>query len=139
MLAARGSWAEVQAGTYIKDKNDKTWYVDRISNNRVRLRDRAGAEVDIRRPPDEREVEMLWPTDGEARYTLAKALGAVVYASKDQDGYHCPDDVCWDLEAARWHLHRFHRIDSSHLDLDEIRKLHLTDEAPVPHDHTENA
>lgn len=137
MEAARGSWAEVQAGTYIKDRNDKTWYVALLSDDRVRLRDRDGAEVDIRRPPGDREVEMLWPTDGEARYTLASALGAMLYAVKDRSGYHCPDPGCWDLGAAVWHMNRFHRVEVSHLSLAEIQAMHLTDDGPVAHDHSE--
>lgn len=139
MEAARGSWADVQAGTYIKDRNDKTWYVLMLSDDRVRLRDRQGLEVDIRRPPATREVEMLWPTDGEARYTLQAALGAILYATKDALGYHCPEPACWDLDAARWHMHRFHRVDVSHLGLAEIRDMHLTDNGPVAHDHSEKA
>ena len=139
MQSARGSWADVQAGTYIKDRNDKTWYVLMLSDDRVRLRDRSGTEVDIRRPIPTREVEMLWPTDGEARYTLQSALGAMLLATKDETGYHCPKSDCWDLSAARWHLHRFHRIDATDMSLDEIKAVHLTDHGPVDHDHTENA
>jgi hypothetical protein len=138
MEVARGSWASVEVHDFIKDKNSKTWRVLKISETRVRLIDRAGTEVDIVRPPAEREVDILSVTDEEARHTLAKALGARVLASRSVDGaYNCPDPSTWDLAAARWHMERFHRRPCEDLSLDEIRQIHASDHPPIPHDHTE--
>jgi hypothetical protein len=78
MHATRGSWAFVEVGGYIRDKNNVTWRVERLSADRAVLVDRAGRTVEIERPPAERHVTMLEPTEEEARYTLAKALGARV-------------------------------------------------------------
>lgn len=138
MEAARGSWADVEDQSYIQDKNGKTWRVDRSTDRRVRLIDRAGKQVDIVRPPGGREVTFLHPTDGEVRFTLAKALGARVLASRDAHGtYNCPPPETWDLPAAVWHMERFHRVEPGEMTLDEIRALHLTSQATCPHEHTE--
>lgn len=141
MEATRGSWADIEDGVYIRDLNNKTWRVERSTANRVRLIDRDDTRVDIVRPPGEREVTILVPTEEEARYTLAKALGAVVLASKDDDGnYFAPPAETWpDLEVARWHMSRFHRIDCSDLTLAEVQELHETSEPTCPHKHTEDA
>lgn len=140
MEATRGSWADVEQHSYIKDLNNKTWRVVRASANRVRLVDRAGKHVDLLRPPASREVTLLVPTEEEVRYTLAKALGARVLASRDADGhYRTPPAETWDLESARWHMSRFHRVDTADLTLEEIRELHETSEPTCQHDHTEDA
>lgn len=138
MLATRGSWADIEVCSYIQDKNGKVWRVEKLSDRRARLVDRAGKQVDIVRPPDSREVVIYEPTDEEARHTLAKALGARVLASRSVDGeYNCPDPSTWDLPSARWHMERFHRRSCADLTLEEIREIHASDEAPIPHDHTE--
>lgn len=140
MEATRGSWADVEDNSYIKDLNNKTWRVIRSTDSRVRLKDRDGKIVDLLRPPGEREVTILEPTDEEARYTLARALGARVLASRDAAGnYFTPTPMTWDLESARWHMSRFHRVDCSELGLHEIRELHETSEPTCEHTHTEDA
>lgn len=141
MEAARGSWADVEACNYIKDLNDKTWRVEKISDNRVRLRDSEGKSVDIVRPPDGREVTILVPTEGEARYTLAKALGARVLACRTVEGdYSCPEPATWDLHDAIWHMQRFHRLPVDGLSLDQIKALHEGEtDPPIPHKHLEEA
>jgi hypothetical protein len=140
MRAARGSWGAVEAGSYIQDKNSKTWRVDRISATRVRLIDRDGTQVDIMRPPDGRELIVLEPTEEEARYTLAKSLGARVLSSRAIDGpYLCPPADGWDLDAARYHMQRFHRIAADGMSLDQVRARHDADDEPaVGHEHTED-
>lgn len=138
MEATRGSWADVEDHSYIKDLNEKTWRVERSTDKRVRLVDRDGTKVDILRPPPTREVTILVPTDEEARYTLAKALGARVLASRDVDGnYFAPPAETWDLESARWHMSRFHRVDVGDMGLEDIQSLHLSSEPTCPHEHTE--
>lgn len=140
MEATRGSWADVEDNSYIKDLNGKTWRVVRSTDKRIRLIDRDQKVVDLLRPPGEREVTLLVPTEEEVRFTLAKALGARVLASKDAEGnYFAPPPDTWDLESARWHMSRFHRVDGSELTLAEIRELHETSEPTCPHEHTEDA
>jgi hypothetical protein len=140
MEATRGSWADIEDNSYIKDLNGKTWCVIRSTDKRVRLKDRDGKTVDLLRPPGERAVTILLPTDEEARYTLAKALGARVLASRDAAGnYFAPPPMTWDLESARWHMSRFHRTDCGDLTLNEIRELHETSEPTCEHTHTEDA
>lgn len=140
MEATRGTWADVEDGTYIKDLNNKTWRVDKSTEVRVRLVDRDGKKVDLLRPPGEREVTILAPSEEEARYTLAKALGAQVLASRDEAGhYRTPLTWSWTLAAAQWHMSRFHRIDVGDMRLNDIRELHETSEATCPHEHTEDA
>jgi hypothetical protein len=139
MEATRGSWADVEDNLYIRDLNGKTWRVEKSTETRVRLVDRANKRVDLLRPPGTKEVTILVPTDDEARFTLAKALEARVLATRDGDGrYFAPPPETWDLDAARWHMSRFHRVDCSDLKLDEIRVLHETSEATCPHEHTED-
>jgi hypothetical protein len=139
MEAARGSWADVEDNVYIKDLNGKVWRVARSTPTRVRLIDRDEKTVDLLRPPGTRAVTFMVPTEEEARYTLAKALGARILASRDADGnYRAPKPETWDLESARWHMSRFHRIDTGDLSLDEIRELHETSEPTCPHEHTED-
>lgn len=139
MEAARGSWADVKDGTYIQDKNGVTWKVLRSTPDLVRLVNRDQKMVDLRRPPGSREVTFLVPTETEARFTLAKALGARVLASRDASGYYrTPVPETWNLEDATWHMSRFHRIDVSHLTLEEIRDLHETSEPTCQHEHTED-
>jgi hypothetical protein len=135
--ASRGRWADVEDFSYIQDLNGKTWRVELCSHDRVRLIDRAGTEVDIVRPPSGREVTILVPSEEEARYTLARALGARVLASRSNGEYSCPDPSTWDLGAARWHMERFHRIDCRSMELNEILAVHHGDEPVVPHDHLE--
>jgi hypothetical protein len=140
MEATRGSWADVDDNAYIKDLNGKLWRVLRSTDSRVRLIDRDQKVVDLLRPPGEREVTLLIPTEEDARYTLAKALGARVLASRDADGYYrAPPPETWDIESARWHMSRFHRVDTSNLMLEEIREMHETSEPTCQHDHTEDA
>lgn len=140
MEATRGSWADVEDDVYIKDLNGKTWRVARATDKRVRLIGRDGKTVDLLRPPGSREVTFMVPTEGDARYTLAKALGARVLASRDADGnYRAPLPETWDLESARWHMSRFHRIDCGDMQLEEIRELHRTSEPTCQHEHTEDA
>ena len=86
MEETRGTWGEVQVYSYIRDRNNKTWRVDKLSNTRVRLSDREGRQLDILRPHGSRDVTMLIPSDEEAKFTLAAALGARVLASRDVDG-----------------------------------------------------
>jgi hypothetical protein len=138
MQPTRGSWGEVQVFSYIQDRNGKTWRVDKLSTTRVRLSDRDGRQVDILRPTPAKPVTIFIPTDEEARFTLAAALGARVMASRDVTGeYHCTSPDAWDLDVAKWHMHRFHREDCDHLELSEILARHEGDDAPVPHDHLE--
>lgn len=140
MEATRGSWSDVEQHSYIKDLNNKTWRVVRASATRVRLVDRDGTHVDLLRPPASRAVTILMPTDEEARYTLAKALGARVLASRDAEGkYFAPMPETWDLDCARWHMSRFHRVDTGDLTLEEIKQLHRTSEPTCQHTHTEDA
>jgi len=139
MEATRGSWADVEDNTYIRDLNNKTWRVERSTDIRVRLIDRDGKRVDLLRPPGEKEVTILRPTEEEARYTLARSLGARILASRDEEGnYFAPMPETWDVESARWHMSRFHRVDVSHLGLDDIRQLHKTSEPTCAHQHTED-
>jgi hypothetical protein len=142
MRETRGVWAEVQTHSYIKDRNGKTWRVDKISSNRVRLVDRDGKQVDIARPPAGREVDLFEPTEEEARYTLASALGARILATRDLEGdYKAPLPETWDEAAARWHLDRFHRIyPGSEATLAELRGIHDRDsiDPVIRHDHTED-
>lgn len=139
MEATRGSWADVEDDVYIRDLNGKTWRVVRCTSQRVRLQDRAGKTVDILRPPGKREVTLLVPTEAEAQFTLARALGARVLASRDAAGhYRAPLPETWDLESARWHMSRFHRVDTLDLTLEEIRELHETSEPTCQHEHTED-
>jgi len=138
MEATRGSWADVEDDSYIRDLNGKTWRVEKSTETRVRLIDREKKVVDLLRPPGEREVTILSPTEEEARYTLAKALGARILASRDAEGkYRAPMPMSWDLEVARWHMSRFHRVDCSDMGLNDIRELHETSEPTCPHEHTE--
>lgn len=140
MEATRGSWADVEQHSYIRDLNKKTWRVVRASATRVRLVDRDGTHVDLLRPPASREVTLLVPTEEECRYTLAKALGARVLASRDVDGnYFAPMPETWDLESAQWHMTRFHRTNVDDLTLEEIKQLHRTSEPTCNHTHTEDA
>lgn len=139
MEATRGSWADVEDRSYIKDLNGKTWRVEKSTETRVRLVDVDDTRVDILRPPGDREVTILQPTEAEARYTLAKSLGARVLASRDVDGnYFAPLPETWDLESARWHMSRFHRIDTGELTLTEIQEMHETSEPTCEHTHTED-
>jgi hypothetical protein len=139
MEATRGSWADVEDNIYIRDLNGKTWRVVRSTPERVRLVDREGKHVDLLRPPGKRELTILVPTEEEARFTLARALGARVLASRDAEGnYRAPLPETWDLESARWHMSRFHRVDTTDLTLEEIRELHGTSEPTCPHEHTED-
>lgn len=139
MQEARGTWGEVQVLSYIRDKNGKTWRVDRLSSTRARLSDREGNEIDILRPPATREVAMLIPTEEEARFTLAAALGARVLASRDSGGhYECPAPSTWDLDTARWHMERFHRVECEDRTLETLLEMHTKDTGPpVIHKHTE--
>lgn len=139
MEPARGSWADVEDNVYIRDKNGKVWKVVRSTDTRIRLIDRDSKIVDLLRPPGTREVTFMVPTEEEARYTLAKALGARVLASRDAEGkYRAPLPETWDLESAVWHMSRFHRVDVNHLTLEEIRELHETSDPTCPHEHTED-
>lgn len=139
MEPTRGSWADVEDNVYIRDKNGKTWKVVRSTESRVRLIDRDDKIVDLLRPPGHREVTFLVPTEEEARFTLAKALGARVLASRDAEGhYRAPLPETWDLEQARWHMSRFHRIDVGDLTLEEIREMHETSDPTCEHEHTED-
>lgn len=139
MEATRGSWADVEEHVYIRDLNGKTWRVERASDRRVRLIDRDGKRVDMLRPPDSKEVTLIAPTAEEARYTLAKALGARLLASRDEDGnYFAPMPETWDLESAQWHMSRFHRVDTQSLSLEQIKALHESSDATCPHLHTED-
>jgi hypothetical protein len=140
MEATRGSWADVEDNVYIKDLNGKLWRVLRSTDIRVRLVDRDQKVVDLLRPPGEREVTIMVPTEEDARYTLAKALGARVLASRDAEGYYrTPLPETWDLESARWHMSRFHRVDASGLELADIRALHRASQPTCQHEHTEDA
>lgn len=140
MEATRGSWADVEDNVYIKDLNGKVWKVVRSTSARVRLQDRDNKVVDLLRPPGKREVTIMVPTEEEARYTLARALGARLLASRDAEGnYRAPKPETWDLESARWHMSRFHRVDVGDLLLEEIRELHETSDPTCPHEHTEDA
>lgn len=139
MEAARGSWADVEDQSYIQDLNGKTWRVEKSTEKRIRLVDRAGKHVDLLRPPASREVTILQPTEEEARFTLAKALGARIMATRTEAGeYFAPPDNTWDLDSARWHMSRFHRIDCGGLELAEIQELHKTSDPTCPHEHTED-
>jgi hypothetical protein len=139
MEATRGSWADVEEHVFIRDLNGKMWRVERASEARVRLIDRDGKRVDMLRPPPDREVTLIQPTIEEAKFTLAKALGARLLASRDEDGnYFAPMPETWDLESARWHMSRFHRVDVQSLSLEQIRELHTTSEPTCPHEHTED-
>ena len=142
MLATRGRWADVEDESYIQDLNGKTWRVERASSKRVRLvarPDKQGVvkKIDILRPPDDRPVTILEPTPEEAFYTLQKALGARILASRVEGRYFTPLPETWDLESAVWHMSRFHRVDCSQLQIAEIRQLHETSEPTCPHEHTE--
>lgn len=138
MEATRGSWADVQQHSYIKDLNNKTWRVVRATADRVRLIDRDGKNVDLLRPPGNRPVTLLQPSEGDARYTLAKALEARVLASRDAEGYYrAPLPETWDLPSAKWHMSRFHRVDTGDLSLEEVRALHDSSEPTCQHEHTE--
>ena len=139
MDAARGRWAEVDDNSYIKDLNGKTWRVIRSTPTRIRVIDRDQKVVDLLRPPGEREVTILEPTEGEARYTLAKSLGARVLASKVDGKYFTPQPETWDLESARWHMSRFHRVDVNEMALPDIIRLHKFSEPTCQHEHTEDA
>lgn len=124
---------------YIRDLNGKVWKVLRSTDTRIRLIDRENKTVDLLRPPGTREVTFMIPTEEEARYTLQKALGARVLASRTSDGdYFAPLPDAWDLESAQWHMSRFHRIDTGDLSLDEIRELHSSSDPTCPHEHVEN-
>lgn len=139
MEATRGSWADVEDNLYIRDLNGKTWRVVRSTDKRVRLIDRDGKTIDLLRPPGNREVTILVPTEEEAKFTLQRALGARVLASKDKDGnFFAPLPSAWDLESAQWHMSRFHRVDTGDLSLDEIRELHESSDPTCPHEHVEN-
>jgi hypothetical protein len=142
MQETRGTWADVQVHSYIRDRNGKTWRVAKLSAERARLVDRESLEVDIVRPPGNREVSILTPTDGEAKHTLAAALGARILASKDEEGqYFCPPSSTWDSAAARWHLETFHHIIcGEEVPLSRLHELHDADTEPSrPHTHTEEA
>lgn len=144
MDATRGSWGLVEHGLYVRDKNQKTWRVEQISTDRVRLVDRHGTELDIRRPPDNQHVTILRPTEEEVRFTMAKALGARILGVRGNgDGsYKCPSDWAFDLAATLWHLDRFHRITVDRVEdvnLPKLVALHDADHDPaVPHEHTED-
>ena len=138
MEATPGVWADVDDGMYIRDLNNKTWRVTRSTETRVRLIDRDRKVVDLLRPPGEREVTIMAPTDEEARYTLQKALGARVLASRVDGEYFCPPPMTWDLYAAQWHMSRFHRIDVGEMSLNDIRDLHETSDPTCEHHHTED-
>jgi hypothetical protein len=137
MHATRATWGEVEPRTYIQDRNGKIWRVDMLSNDRARLIDSDGKQVDIVRPLPGREVMILSPTVEEARYTLASALGARVLAIKDDNGkYACPPPSSWTIEEARWHMDRFHRSHTQGMSVDQIRTVHEADDDPaVPHTH----
>jgi len=140
MEAARGSWADVEDNVYIKDLNGKVWRVLRSTEKRVRLIDRDEKTVDLLRPPGNREITFMVPTEEEARYTLAKALGARLLASKDAKGnFFAPLPETWDLESAQWHMSRFHRVDPGDMSLEELRELHETSTPTCEHTHTEDA
>ena len=141
MEETRGTWGELQSYSYIKDRNGKTWRVDKLSADRVRLVDRDGTEVDVQRPPHSRSVAILLPTEEEARFTLAAALGAKILATRTRDGaYTCPPIAEQDLDGARWHVERFHREDCSNHTLEEILAFHEADlDVPVKHTHLEDA
>lgn len=139
MEATRGSWSDIEDNVYIRDLNGKTWRVEKSTEKRVRLRDRDGKAVDLLRPPGKREVTLLVPTEEEARYTLQRALGARVLASRTKEGeYFAPLPSSWDLESAQWHMQRFHRVDPGDMSLDEIRELHESSEPTCPHTHVES-
>ena len=139
MESTRGRWGEVEDNVYIRDLNGKTWRVVRSTEKRVRLEDRERKTIDLLRPPGNREVTILVPTEEEARFTLAKALGARILASRTPDGrFYAPKPDVWDLDQAQWHMSRFHRVDTGDLSLEEIRQLHETSEPTCQHEHVEN-
>ena len=138
MRATRGTWAQVEAGQYIQDLNQKIWRVDRISSDRVRVSDSDGNKVDIIRPDGGRVVRILWPTEEEARYTLASALEARVLYSVDREGqYHVPQVDCMDEAQLSWHLLHFHHLDPQGLDLAAMLKAHAESRDGGVHDHNE--
>jgi hypothetical protein len=87
MIRAQATWAQVEVGSFILDKNDKMWKViDSTPDGMVGLMDRAGSQTRAPRPEPARDVMMVVPTIEEAVETFRKVIGIVgIREEKDFD------------------------------------------------------
>jgi len=76
LIPQQGRWADLRVGTYLKDKNGKTWKITREKDFHFKIEDREGnAHLLTPRAPDT-PVTLVVPTQEEAEATLRDKLGA---------------------------------------------------------------
>lgn len=84
MKRRQGRWRDVEPGTYVKDKNGKSWYVLQWNHRKAVIRDRDGRTATVTPNPYD-EVTMLVMTMEDAVKVVERKLGGVVITDERTD------------------------------------------------------
>lgn len=113
MIPKQGTWADLDVGAYMRDKNGETWRVDREREGHLLIVNREGRRVHITPRDPRTAVTLLVPTEQEAVTTLEQKLDAQTLARR-RNGEKVWEVGPWRTQGAgcmvdaRTHLHLFH-------------------------------
>lgn len=104
-----GTWAEVEAGSYVRDKNAKVWRVAQASENWFTLVDQNLTQGTTPGAPDA-PVTIVEPTLEEAMDLVGRALGGKRLATYEQGKpVDCPP-LTKDLRTVHAHFFMMHGV-----------------------------
>lgn len=83
MQTQQGVWSDLIVGSYMKDKNGKTWKVIAERDFHLQIQDRDGRKVHLQPQQQNKPVTLVVPTEGEAIAALQDKLKAVAVARRE--------------------------------------------------------
>lgn len=146
MTPLDSTWADVDVGTYVRDKNGIVWKVVKVEffDDTIHLKSRDGTVKVIKQPSLDTRVTKMVPTDDEAVATIQKVfpdahIEAVKFKGKP---WGCAGWPKRSLRDAKSHLFMAHGVYASDIkelkSATECHQLSHTDETLyhyIPHTH----
>ena len=149
MIEKQGTWADLEIGAYLQDKNGVAWKVERVRDGHFGIVNRDKERHILPPRPASSPVTLLVPTEAEALTTMKATLGAAVLGVEAQGNWRM---YAWpasprpgDIQIAQTHLLLFHgtyaekigtwkRLTEMHL---EMHADPVLDNPIRPHTHHE--